>query len=162
MSSSSDWFAEAASEASNTESAKKAAARAGVTARLRQEARAQAERIEAEKRRLAAASVKPPRAVAAVAAAAGEFAAVAAGVMPPRTPGAPGGYTPPRRTSNRPTRAPEYLGPQRTQVITPETALGVIETAVRQADDPFVAAGEWISRVTNALSAIAREAADDE
>lgn len=66
--------------------------------------------------------------------------------------GARGGYT----------RAPEYLWPQRTQVITPETALGVIENAVSQADDPFIAAGEWISRVTNALSVIARRSADDE
>ena len=45
--------------------------------------------------------------------------------------------------------------------ITPEVGLAAIERVVREADDPLIAAGEWITRVTNSLSAIAQEGNDD-
>jgi hypothetical protein len=149
----SDWFADAAKDATKTEAAKRAAAQAGVTARLRQEAAAQRERVEAEKRRLAAQSQKSRSEIAG---AAGEFAAVAAGAIPPFSPAprpghtgggyASGGRIPPRPSAPKP--------------MDPETALGVIETAVIKSPDPYIAAGEWITKITNALSAIARQYAD--
>jgi len=144
-----DWFAAAASEAAKTEAAKKVAARSSVIDRLRQEAAAQRERIEAEKRRMAASSQKSRGEVAS---AAGEFfAAVAAGVRPPHAPGyASGGYASGGGASGG--------GAAR---MTPDAALGVIEDAVRRSADPYLAAGEWISKITNALSAIAREYADE-
>ena len=44
--------------------------------------------------------------------------------------------------------------------ITPDQALGVIERLVSSSEDPVAAAGEWITKVTNSLSAIAREHLD--
>lgn len=43
---------------------------------------------------------------------------------------------------------------------TPEQALGVIERLVSSSEDPVAAAGEWITKITNSLSAIAREHLD--
>lgn len=44
--------------------------------------------------------------------------------------------------------------------ITPDQALGAIERLVSSSEDPVAAAGEWITKVTNSLSAIAREHLD--
>ena len=44
--------------------------------------------------------------------------------------------------------------------ITPDQALGTIERLVSSSEDPVAAAGEWITKVTNSLSAIAREHLD--
>ena len=41
--------------------------------------------------------------------------------------------------------------------ITPDQALGAIERLVSSSEDPVAAAGEWITKITNSLSAIARE-----
>ena len=40
---------------------------------------------------------------------------------------------------------------------TPDQALGAIERLVSSSEDPVAAAGEWITKITNSLSAIARE-----
>ena len=45
-------------------------------------------------------------------------------------------------------------------IITPDQALGAIERLVSSSEDPVAAAGEWITKVTNSLSAIAREHLD--
>ena len=42
----------------------------------------------------------------------------------------------------------------------PDQALGAIERLVSSSEDPVAAAGEWITKVTNSLSAIAREHLD--
>ena len=44
--------------------------------------------------------------------------------------------------------------------ITPDQALGAIERLVSSSEDPVAAAGEWITKITNSLSAIAREHLD--
>ena len=44
--------------------------------------------------------------------------------------------------------------------ITPEQALGAIERLVSSSEDPVAVAGEWITKITNSLSAIAREHLD--
>ena len=44
-----------------------------------------------------------------------------------------------------------------TTAITPDQALGAIERLVSSSEDPVAAAGEWITKITNSLSAIARE-----
>lgn len=38
-----------------------------------------------------------------------------------------------------------------------DQALGAIERLVSSSEDPVAAAGEWITKITNSLSAIARE-----
>lgn len=45
-------------------------------------------------------------------------------------------------------------------IITPDQALGAIERLVSSSEDPVAAAGEWITKITNSLSAIAREHLD--
>ena len=45
-------------------------------------------------------------------------------------------------------------------IIAPDQALGAIERLVSSSEDPVAAAGEWITKVTNSLSAIAREHLD--
>ena len=44
--------------------------------------------------------------------------------------------------------------------ITPDQPLGAIERLVSSSEDPVAAAGEWITKITNSLSAIAREHLD--
>lgn len=46
----------------------------------------------------------------------------------------------------------------RPRTVSPEEALEIIKLTVQSTDDPFMAAGDWISRVTNELSQIARDA----
>ena len=41
-----------------------------------------------------------------------------------------------------------------------DQALGAIERLVSSSEDPVAAAGEWITKITNSLSAIAREHLD--
>ena len=43
---------------------------------------------------------------------------------------------------------------------TTDQALGAIERLVSSSEDPVAAAGEWITKITNSLSAIAREHLD--
>lgn len=140
-----DWFASAAAEAANTPAAKQAEARRKVAERLRADREAQIARMEAASRR--------PK--GEVAAAAAIFAAVAAGIKPSYQPSSTSATIDP--SSNRASSG----GGSRAQLVSPEAALKAIVKHVRESDDPFTAAGEWISRVTNELSAIAREHAEE-
>lgn len=66
------------------------------------------------------------------------------------------------RISRRPSpearaAAAEFGETMKPKLITPEQALGIIERVVSSSEDPVAAAGEWITKITNSLSAIARE-----
>lgn len=165
-----DWFAQAAVEAERSKVAKIAA-------------RSEAER--AEKRRmdeLIEEKRKQERAIHATNPteahkAAAVFTAVAEGAISPTVnagnpPFSTGGGIPPRKVKggifgtvpdgawNGKAEAAPHIGN-----LSPEAALGVILDHVRRAGSPekvFAATGEWMGKVTNALSTIARASMPDE
>ena len=61
------------------------------------------------------------------------------------------------RISKKPSPKARAAAAEFGATTTPEQALGVIERLVSSSEDPVAAAGEWITKITNSLSAIARE-----
>lgn len=51
--------------------------------------------------------------------------------------------------------------PPRAARIKPDDAVTALMKHVKESDDPLSAAGEWISKVTNELSAVARDYLDE-
>ena len=64
------------------------------------------------------------------------------------------------RISKKPSPEARAAAAEFGATTTPEQALGVIERLVSSSEDPVAAAGEWITKITNSLSAIAREHLD--
>lgn len=141
-----DWFAEAAEGVSKTERAKEIATRA-------EAARLERERLEREARN------KNP---AIVAAARGQFDAVAAGLAPPHAPGyARGGYVPPPANPRSP-RPGSAERVERAAKTDPNAAMAVILRQVRMSPDPAAAASMWLTALTTELTKIVRETQDEE
>lgn len=64
------------------------------------------------------------------------------------------------RISKRPSPEARAAAAEFGETTTPDQALGAIERLVSSSEDPVAAAGEWITKITNSLSAIAREHLD--
>ena len=64
------------------------------------------------------------------------------------------------RISKRPSPEARAAAAEFGETTKPDQALGAIERLVSSSEDPVAAAGEWITKVTNSLSAIAREHLD--
>ena len=64
------------------------------------------------------------------------------------------------RISKKPSPEARAAAAEFGETTKPDQALGVIERLVSSSEDPVAAAGEWITKVTNSLSAIAREHLD--
>lgn len=64
------------------------------------------------------------------------------------------------RISKRPSPEARAAAAEFGATTTPDQALGAIERLVSSSEDPVAAAGEWITKITNSLSAIAREHLD--
>ena len=61
------------------------------------------------------------------------------------------------RISKKPSPKARAAAAEFGETTTPDQALGAIERLVSSSEDPVAAAGEWITKITNSLSAIARE-----
>ncbi len=64
------------------------------------------------------------------------------------------------RISKKPSPEARAAAAEFGATTTPDQALGAIERLVSSSEDPVAAAGEWITKITNSLSAIAREHLD--
>ncbi len=64
------------------------------------------------------------------------------------------------RISKKPSPEARAAAAEFGETTTPDQALGAIERLVSSSEDPVAAAGEWITKITNSLSAIAREHLD--
>ena len=64
------------------------------------------------------------------------------------------------RISKKPSPKARAAAAEFGETTTPDQALGAIERLVSSSEDPVAAAGEWITKITNSLSAIAREHLD--
>ena len=64
------------------------------------------------------------------------------------------------RISKKPSPEARAAAAEFGETTKPDQALGAIERLVSSSEDPVAAAGEWITKVTNSLSAIAREHLD--
>ena len=64
------------------------------------------------------------------------------------------------RISKKPSPGARAAAAEFGETTTPDQALGAIERLVSSSEDPVAAAGEWITKITNSLSAIAREHLD--
>ena len=148
-----DWFAEAGREVSETATARAIRADAETIARRRQ--------IQADRELLAAAAKEAERIRARPSAAAASSAAASFGVTPPGTP-AP---LPGRRSSPRPAPEPMVSGSRFPNIAADKGVEAIVEmvrTAARRSpDDPdavLKAAGEWITKITNAITQVVKDA----
>lgn len=164
-----DWFAKAAREAEASERGRAARERAEQVERenrLWERER----KITLARREAALKAATPPPRPAEAAAAAALFEAVAAGKVPLSTGTSPS-YRAPR--PGHPYYSPggaiglaDSMRPpaSRFPSPTPEQGLEAILKAIRKAGDAdavFKAGGEWISKITNAITEVIREADDE-
>lgn len=156
-----DWFQEAAAEAANSESAKRARAAAVEYEKRMKLQEESAKRLAQEKAARDSANHKSPTEVESARA---ELKAVAEGRRPPHTPEpkrAPRPGSPfPQRASNDGFGNSSHKASVTSvtvDAITPELGLEAIVRFVRKQPDPYKAVGEWITRTTAALSEVARE-----
>jgi hypothetical protein len=150
------WFTELADKRVDSDEA----LRLRVLNRTLQQQRAKEERAAAREPEKKA----PPRAEALIAAA--TFAAVADGTLPAYTPTPSLARLPPKRArppvGRRDPSYPEEAIDGYDKRITGKQGLEAIIAEVQKSPDPFKAAGEWITKITQGITAVVAEADDED
>ena len=151
-----DWFAEAAREVSETATARKIRADAEAIARRKQ--------IQDERKLLAAAAKESERIRARATPAAAASAAAGYGITPSGRRSISTFPTASRTTKGRKSEPDNSDSPNPFAAYNPENALLAITAVVRRAADPndpdavLKAAGEWITKITNAITQVVKDA----
>ena len=151
-----DWFAEAAREVGETATARKIRADAEAIARRKQ--------IQDERKLLAAAAKESERIRARATPAAAASAAASYGITPSGRRSISTFPTASRTTKGRKSEPDNSDSPNPFAAYNPENALLAITAVVRRAADPndpdavLKAAGEWITKITNAITQVVKDA----